>query len=119
MRASACGCPCISPPHGLDLAADFDLSGGDVLDISLALGDFGYGHMARLWAQLYASLAWDVAREILPRCAMLDFDGIDLATIAGRRLFENGMNARDHDHGSHRRPPHPVGKYAGPRCREV
>lgn len=65
-------------PHVLDLTADFDLSGGDVLDISLALGDFGYGHMARLWAQLYASLAWDVAREILPRYAMLDFDGIDL-----------------------------------------
>ncbi|WP_176756835.1 hypothetical protein [Selenomonas ruminantium] len=38
-------------PHGIDLTADFDLSGGDVLDISLALGDFGYGHMTRLRAQ--------------------------------------------------------------------
>ncbi|TYZ27686.1 hypothetical protein FZ041_10605 [Selenomonas caprae] len=98
-------------PHGIDLNADFDLSGSDVLDISLALGDFGYDRMARLWAQLYASLAWDVAREILPCCSLLGKDYIDFSTIAGRRLFENGMKRRDREHGIKRRPPCSVREY--------
>lgn len=107
-------------PHGVDLTGDADLSGSDILDISLALGDFGYTHMARLWAQLYASLAWNVAREILPRCAMLGQDYIDFSTIAGRRLFENGMNIRDREHGIKKRPPHGVREYAVMQmCREV
>ena len=92
-------------PHGIALTAEVDLSGGDILDISLALGDFGYTHMARLWAQLYASLAWDVAREILPRSSMLGKDYIDFATIEGRRLFADGMEKRDHEHGIKKRPP--------------
>ena len=99
-------------PHGIDLAAEFDLSGGDILDISLALGDFGYAHMARLWAQLYASLAWAVAREILPRCSMLGKDYIDFATIEGRRLFAGGMEKRDHEHGIQKRPPCGVREFA-------
>lgn len=53
-------------PHGAELAESYDLAGNDVLDIAIALSDWGYDHMARLWAQLYASLAWNVAREILP-----------------------------------------------------
>lgn len=99
-------------PHGIDLASEFDLSGNDILDIALALGDFGYTRMARLWAQLYASLAWDVAREILPRSAMLGRDYIDFSTIMGRRLFENGMKTRDREHGIKKRPPHGVREYA-------
>jgi len=98
-------------PHGIDLNADFDLSGSDILDISLALGDFGYTRMSRLWAQLYASLAWDVARDILPCCAMLGQDYIDFSTIAGRSMFERGMEKRDREHGIKRRPPHSVREY--------
>ncbi|MBQ5501207.1 MAG: hypothetical protein IIT82_00585, partial [Selenomonas sp.] len=94
-----------------DLNADFDLSGSDILDISLALGDFGYTRMSRLWAQLYASLAWDVARDILPCCAMLGQDYIDFSTIAGRSMFERGMEKRDREHGIKRRPPHSVREY--------
>ena len=99
-------------PHGIDLASEFDLSGSDILDISLVLGDYGYTHMARLWAQLYASLAWDVAREILPRCSMLGKDYIDFATIEGRRLFTDGMEKRDHEHGIKKRPPCGVREFA-------
>ena len=90
-------------PHGIDFMAEVDLSGNDILDISLALGDFDHPHMARLWAQLYASLAWDVAREILPTLAMRGRDYLDFATIEGRQLFEIGMEKRDREHGIKRR----------------
>lgn len=92
-------------PHGAELAESYDLTGNDVLDIAIALSDWGYDHMARLWAQLYASLAWNVAREILPAGLMRGREYIDLSTIGGRRFFENGMRRRDREHGIPKRPP--------------